>query len=113
MGQLPNRKTWGGPPLVSDVVRGALLGDWAGELGLPGATTQVLLNFVPVVGSICALRDAAASWRSRDRAGVALNLLAILPWIGAVAKIAEVWRHVQRLRRGFEVTYRVRRPQVG
>lgn len=111
MGQLPNRGGRGGPPIVRDIVRGALLGDWAGELGLPGAATQVALNFVPVVGTVCALRDAAANWRTRDRTGIALNLLAIIPVIGAVAKTAEVWRHVQRLRRGFEVTYRVRRPQ--
>jgi hypothetical protein len=94
MGLVPGRGGQGGPPIVSDIVRGALLGDWAGELGLPGAITQVALNFVPV-----------------DRVGMALNLLAIVPWIGAVAKATEVWRHVQRLRRGYEVTYRVRRPQ--
>ncbi len=111
MGLVPDGGGQGRPPIMRDIVRGALLGDWAGELGLPGAITQVALNFVPVVGSICALRDAAAGWRTRDRVGVALNLLAIIPWIGAAAKAAEVWRHVQRLRRGFEVTYRVQRPQ--
>ncbi|CAA9578339.1 MAG: hypothetical protein AVDCRST_MAG18-2809 [uncultured Thermomicrobiales bacterium] len=111
MGQEPNSGGAGRPSILGDMVRGALLGDFARELGLPGAAVQVALNFVPVVGSICAFRDAAANWRTRDRTGVLLNLLAVVPVIGAVAKGAEVWRHVQRLRRGFEVSYRVRRPQ--
>ena len=91
--------------------RGRCSGTLHATWGLPGAVVQVALNFVPVVGSLCALRDAAANWRVKDRKGVALNLLAIVPVIGAVAKTAELWRHVGRLRRGFDVSFRIRRQQ--
>jgi hypothetical protein len=111
MGQLPNRRRSPRSLFFRDIVQGALLGDFARDLGLPGAVVQVALNFIPVVGSICALRDAAANWRVKDRTGVALNLLAVIPYVGAVAKTAEVWRHVGRLRRGFDVSYRIRRQQ--
>lgn len=92
--------------IVQDIVRGAFLGDYAPELGLPGALTQVVLSFVPVVGTLCALRDARADQVRRDRPGVILNLLATFPLLGGVAKTAEVLRHAQRLKRGFDVTAR-------
>lgn len=92
------------PSVILDVVRGAFLGDYAPALGLPGALTQVGLSFVPVVGTLCALRDARADQVRRDRPGVILNLLATLPLLGGVAKTAEVVRHAQRLKRGFDVT---------
>jgi hypothetical protein len=98
------------PSILSDIVQGALLGDYATELGLPGAATQVALSFVPVVGTICALRDAQADRIRRDSPGMVLNLLAALPMIGGVAKTAEVIRHAQRLKRGLAVTQRRRRP---
>jgi len=89
-----------------DIIRGAFLGDYAPSLGLPGALTQVALSFVPVVGTLCALRDAQADRVRRDRPGVVLNLLAALPVFGGVAKTAEVLRHAQRLKRGFDVSTR-------
>lgn len=95
--------------LVQDVVRGAFLGDYAPELGLPGALTQVALSFVPVIGTLCALRDARADQLRRDRPGVILNLLATFPLLGGLAKTAEVLRHAQRLKRGFDVTTRQHR----
>ena len=96
--------------IISDIIQGAILGDYADELGLPGAATQVALSFVPVVGTLCALRDAQADRVRRDSPGVVLNLLAALPMIGGVAKTAEVIRHAQRLKRGFSVTQRRLRP---
>ncbi|HEY8597916.1 MAG TPA: hypothetical protein VIL85_05765 [Thermomicrobiales bacterium] len=111
MGQLPNGGRAPRSLFFRDIVQGALLGDFARDLGLPGAVVQVALNFVPVVGSICAMRDAVANWRVKDRPGVALNLLAIVPVIGSVAKVAELWRHMGRLRRGFDVSFRIRRQQ--
>lgn len=92
------------PSLAKDIANGAFLGDYAPTLGLPGALTQVALSFVPVVGTLCALRDARADQMRRDRPGVILNLLATLPLFGGVAKTAEVLRHAQRLKRGFGVT---------
>lgn len=87
-----------------DIMQGAFLGDYAPALGLPGAVTQVALSFVPVVGTLCALRDAQADRVRRDRPGVVLNLLAALPVFGGIAKTAEVLRHAQRLKRGFDVS---------
>jgi hypothetical protein len=40
---------------------------------------------------------------------VILNLLATFPLLGGLAKTAEVLRHAQRLKRGFDVTARQRR----
>jgi hypothetical protein len=96
--------------IVGDVVRGAIQGDFARDLGLPGAVTQVALRYLPVVGTVCAFRDAAADRRRRDAPGVVLNLLSAVPLVGGVAKTAEVLRHSQRLKRGFAVTYRRHRP---
>ena len=92
-----------------DILRGAFQGDYAPVLGLPGVLTQVALSFVPVVGTLCALRDARADQTQHDRPGVILNLLAALPIFGGVAKTAEVLRHAQRLKRGFDTTARQRR----
>lgn len=108
--QSPNARR---PSILGDVVRGAFLGDYAPELGLPGTVTQVALSFVPVVGTLCALRDARADQARSDRPGVILNLLATFPLLGGVAKTAEVLRHAQRLKRGFDVTVRQYRSRPG
>ena len=94
--------------LVRDIVRGAVLGDFAPALGLAGAVTQVVLGYLPVVGTLAALRDAAAAWRRRDRPGCALNLLAVVPVIGGVAKTVEVLRDARRLGRAVVVQRRAR-----
>jgi hypothetical protein len=96
--------------ILGDIVRGAVQGDFARDLGLPGAATQVALSFVPIVGTLCALRDAAADRQRGDKPGVALNLLSTIPFFGGAAKTAEVIRHTQRLKRGFDVSYRRYRP---
>ncbi len=101
----PNGKQ---PTVLADVARGALQGDFAPELGLPGAVTQVALTFVPVVGTLCGLRDAAADKRRGDNVGVALNLMSVLPVVGGLAKAVELGRHARRLRRGWVVTQRRR-----
>ena len=101
----PNGKQ---PTVLADIARGALQGDFAPELGLPGAVTQVALTFVPVVGTLCGLRDAAADKRRSDNVGVALNLISILPVVGGMAKAVELGRHARRLRRGWVVTQRRR-----
>ena len=51
------------PPggLVRDIVRGAVPGDFAPALGLAGAATQVVLGYLPVVGTLGALRDPGAT----------------------------------------------------
>ena len=111
MGQIvPARPGRQHPSLINDIVRGAVQGDFASDMGLPGAVTQVALSFVPVVGTICALRDAVAAKQQDDTPGVVLNLLATLPLFGSAAKTAEVLRHTQRLKRGFDVSSRRYRP---
>jgi hypothetical protein len=92
------------PSIIADMTRGALQGDFAPELGLPGAATQVALTFVPVVGTLCGLRDAAADRRRGDYKGVALNLLAMVPVVGGVAKVVELGRHARRLKKGWVVS---------
>ena len=100
------RKPQPQPSVLADIARGAFQGDFATELGLPGAATQVALSFIPMVGTLCALRDAAADQQRNDTPGVLLNLLAAVPFIGGAAKTAELLRHARRLRRGYVVTRR-------
>lgn len=87
------------PTLARDVARGAFQGDFAPDLGLAGTLTQAALGYVPGVGTVCAARDAVASWQRRDRLGCALNALALVPFIGGVAKTAEALRNTQRIGR--------------
>jgi hypothetical protein len=85
--------------LIRDLYRGAFLGDFAATIGIPGAVTQALLGYVPVVGTITALRDAVADWRLHDVVGIFLNVLAALPIVGGLAKTADVLHALHRLHR--------------
>lgn len=78
--------------LIRDVSAGLFLGDFADELGLPGAVTQVAISFVPLIGSMCAVRDLVADVRRRDRVGALLNFLALTPILGGFSKTFEVIR---------------------
>ncbi|HEX8981685.1 MAG TPA: hypothetical protein VF792_02855 [Ktedonobacterales bacterium] len=78
--------------LIGDVSAGLFLGDFADELGLPGAVTQVAISFVPLIGSMCAVRDLVADVRRRDRVGAVLNFLALTPVLGGFSKTFEVIR---------------------
>lgn len=84
-------------PLWRDALNGAALGDFAPELGLAGAVTQVTLSAIPVIGDVCDVRDAIASIGRGDRVDVALNLLAMTPALGSVAKVAAVARRTRRV----------------
>ena len=68
--------------VLGDVTAGLLLGDFAEELGMPGAVTQVVISFVPVLGSTCAIRDLVADLRHKDHVGATLNFLALTPVLG-------------------------------
>ena len=89
----------------ADLGNGLVLGDFAREKRLGGATVQVICSFTPGVGTLCALRDATADARYRDGLGVCLNLLALVPIFGGFPKtlhvILELWhaRHVMRMRK--------------
>lgn len=82
-----------------DVIDGAMLGDFAQALGLPGTITQVALSFIPVVGTLGAVRDTIANWRQRDWVNVLLNMLVLVPFLGGFAKVVEVIRHTRRVGR--------------
>lgn len=78
--------------VIGDVAAGLFLGDFASELGLPGAVTQIAISFVPLIGSLCAVRDLVADVRRRDRLGALLNVLALTPVLGGFSKTFEVIR---------------------
>lgn len=85
--------------VVADVWRGAVLGDFAPRLGLAGAVTQAALGYIPLVGEVCAVRDGIADWRQRDRLGVVLNVLALVPVFGGFAKTVDVLHSTHRIGR--------------
>lgn len=78
--------------VLGDVTAGLLLGDFATDLGLPGAVTQVVISFVPLLGTTCAVRDLVADLRHRDHVGATLNFLALTPVLGGFSKTFEVIR---------------------
>jgi hypothetical protein len=79
-------------PFFADIYKGAVHGDFADELGLVGYTTQAVLAFVPVIGTVCAFRDFTACRRKKDRIGMTLNGLALIPFLGLFPKTAAVLR---------------------
>src|SRR5215469_7909520 len=95
---VPTRRKYS---LVGDIYRGAVWGDFSPSIGIPGAITQALLGYVPVVGTATALRDAVADWRSHDGAGVILNIFAAFPVLGGLAKAADVLHVLHRLHRAY------------
>jgi hypothetical protein len=90
--------------ILSDVAAGALLGDFAQDLGVPGALTQIVLSFIPVVGTVCALRDLVANMRRRDRIGIVLNFFALAPVIGGVSKTLEVLRALAHVGHAYRIS---------
>jgi hypothetical protein len=87
--------------VIRDIYWGAVWGDFAPRVGIPGALTQALLGYVPVVGTITALRDAVADIRGHDGIGTILNLLAAFPVLGGLAKTADVLHGLHRLHRAY------------
>jgi hypothetical protein len=85
--------------LVLDLFRGAVLGDFDQHLGTAGAAAQSVVGFIPVVGTIAALRDLFACIGQRDLLGIILNLLAIFPVFGGLAKTADALHALHRYQR--------------
>lgn len=96
---LPERRSF-----LGDVAAGALFGDFAQDLRLPGAMTQIVLSFIPLVGTICALRDLVADMRHRDRIGIVLNFFALAPVVGGVSKTLEVLRALAHVGHAYRIT---------
>ncbi len=84
---------------LKDIFGGAVLGDFATEVHLPGAVTHAALGFVPVIGTVTALRDFVACWLDADGLGMVLNLLAVMPIFGGVPKTLDVLHGVHRVHR--------------
>ncbi len=96
--------------LLQDIYVGAVHGDFAPVMGGAGRLTQVVLGFVPGVGTVCALRDIVADWQLQDHTGVLLNGLAILPVVGGVSKIAAVLRATRRMSKALRAARALRQP---
>ena len=73
--------------MMLDLYRGAVWGDFDQDLGVAGAAAQSTIGFIPVAGTLAALRDLFACLGQRDPLGVILNLLAIFPVLGGFAKL--------------------------
>lgn len=93
--------------LIGDVYNGAVHGDFAPDLGLAGITTQVVCGFVPVVGTLCAARDFVACQRERDRVGMLLNGLSLIPFLGGIPKLAEVVRGIRIYAEGIHAVHAI------
>lgn len=83
--------------VMSDIMRGAFLGDFADDLGIAGATVQIIFGFTPGIGDICAIRDTIADAIRRDWVGLGLNILAMVPIAGGFPKAVEVIRTLSHL----------------
>lgn len=91
--------------LLGDVTAGLVLGDFAADLGMPGAVTQVVVSFVPLIGSTCAVRDLVADLRHHDHVGAALNFLALTPILGGFSKTFEVIRSTAHVGHAMHVSH--------
>jgi hypothetical protein len=89
-----------------DIFRGAVLGDWDHTLRVPGAVTQAIMGFIPVVGDICAVRDGIHDLVHRDALGVALNILALVPVFGGIPKTIEVIRSTRHIQQAYVRSHR-------
>lgn len=85
--------------LAVDLFRGVVVGDFDQQLGAAGAAAQSVVGFIPVVGTLAALRDLLACIGQRDALGIVLNLLAIFPVFGGLAKTADALHALHRYQR--------------
>jgi hypothetical protein len=96
---------------LGDIVAGALFGDFARDLRVPGAVTQIILSFIPLIGSMCAVRDLIADLRHHDRTGAFLNVLALAPILGGFSKTLEVVRSFAHVSHAIRITQHQREQQ--
>ena len=83
------------PAWPVDIALGAVVGDFAKILGIPGYLTQGILGFVPVVGTCCAVRDLLANLGRGNRGGVILNAISLIPVAGGISKMAHAMRGIK------------------
>ena len=84
--------------LIEDVYCGAVRGEFDDNLGPVGYTTLAIFGFIPVIGSVCAIRDLFASRRNHDAFGTFINIFAIIPVIGGFFKAILALRNMGRAR---------------
>lgn len=82
------------PGVMRDVWNGAVRGDFARTLGVAGGVTQIIIGFLPLFGTLAAMRDIVADLKYHDRLGCAFNTLALIPFFGGVSKTMDVIRIV-------------------
>lgn len=91
------RRRGGIAGFIRDIFRGALLGDFALDLGIVGALTQVALAYTPIVGDVCAIRDMIGDIYHRDKLGFLLSAIALIPVLGGIAKTVDVIHNTHRV----------------
>ena len=90
-----------------DIALGAIVGDFAEVLGVPGYLTQGILGFVPVVGTCCAARDLLANMGKGNRGGVILNAISLVPVAGGISKMAHAMRGIKNATQAYGATANV------
>jgi hypothetical protein len=93
----PLRDMWLG------AVHGARVVDRLGPLGI---FAWILTGFVPVLGTLVALRDAQYAWKVRDGWSLFFNLLGLLPFVKGFASFAVLAR-VKRYHRVMHSAHQV------
>src|SRR5258708_25202361 len=84
---------------LRDMWRGAVYGARVVDrLGPLGIFAWILTGFVPVLGTLVALRDAQYAWKVHDRWSLFFNLLGLLPFVKGFATVAILAR-VKRYQR--------------
>lgn len=99
-------------PVIPDIARAILLGDFAEHLGPAGGVTQIVINFIPGVGTLASLRDFIADCGKPEPLGIVLNGFGMLPILGGFSKTAEVMNRVQMVNESFVVVHGVRDRQA-
>jgi len=94
---------------LRDMWRGAVYGarvvDLLGPLGI---FAWIMTGFVPVLGTLVALRDAQYAWKVRDGWSLLFNVLGLLPFVkgfATVAMLARVKRYHQVLHSAHHVAH--------
>lgn len=83
-------------------VYGARAVDIMGPLGI---FAWILTGFVPVLGTVVALRDAHYAWKIRDWWSLFFNALGLLPFVKGFSSIA-VFARLKRYHRAMHVAHR-------
>jgi hypothetical protein len=95
--------------LLADLSRGLVQGAYAiQDLRAPGLVVWILVGFVPVLGTLAAIRDAYYSLEVRDVIAFLFNLLGLLPFMKGLANIMQVSR-LHRIHRTAQAVHKVAR----